>query len=222
MKTFASTEYDVDSISSLGVFTLVLWLGCLLIGGLGFALHYAHPHPPQAQPPPVKVEMLEVKLTDDSQPTPESSPNPTVTDPLAPPQIPQPIAVAQPSPAIAFALPVKGPVRVVEARQAAYSQSTAPAPATAPGPQRLTFGEGEGKQPSPDYPRRAQQEGQEGGVLIRFTVAENGHVTAVEAVEPCRWPLLNQNALRVVKERWRFSPGPVRVYEVLIQFVLTQ
>ncbi|HEX4263181.1 MAG TPA: TonB family protein [Verrucomicrobiae bacterium] len=222
MKTFTSTEYDADSISGLGVFTLVLWLGCLLIGGFGFALHYSHPRAPQAQPPPLKVEMLEVKLTEDSQPTPESSPNSAVTDPLAQPQIPQPVAVAQPSPAIAFALSVKGPVRVVEARQAAYSQPSSPAPTAEPLPQRLTFGEGEGRQPAPDYPRRAQQEGQEGGVLVRFTVAESGHVTAVEALEPCRWPLLNQSALRVVKERWRFSPGPLRVYDVQIRFILTQ
>jgi periplasmic protein TonB len=222
MKTFTSTGHDADSISGVGVFTLVLWLGCLLIGGLGFALHYSYPRPPQAQPPPVKVEMLEVKLTDNPQPPPESSQNLAVTDPSTQPQIPQPIAVAQPSPAIAFTLPVKGPVHVVEASKAAYSQSISPATATAPAPQRLTFGEGEGKQPAPDYPRRAQQEGQEGGVLVRFTVAENGHVAAAQTLEPCRWPLLNQSALRVVKERWRFSPGPLRVYDVQIRFVLTQ
>jgi hypothetical protein len=32
--------------------------------------------------------------------------------------------------------------------------------------------------------------------------------------------LLNRAALRVVRERWRFSPGAIRVYEVSIRFEL--
>lgn len=221
MKTFASTAHDdANSISGLGVFTLVLWMGCVLIGGLGFVLRYAHPRPPQAQPPAVKVEMLEVKLTEDTQPTLEASQNTTVTDPLAQPQIPQPIPVAQPSPAIAFALPVTGPVQIVEAKHAAYSQPSAPAPAAASTPQRLTFGEGEGRQPAPNYPESARKQGQEGVVLVRFTVAEDGHVTTAQAVEPCRWHLLNEEAVRVIRQRWRFLPGQLRVYDVPIRFVL--
>jgi protein TonB len=219
MKTFTSTEPDASSISGLSVLTLVLWLGCLLVGGLGFALPYTHPRPLQAQPPPIKVEMLEVKLADNAQPTPGSSQNFTITDPLAPPQIPRPVPVARPSPTIAFALPVKGPVQIVESRYAAHTQAP---PAAAPAPQSLTFGEGEGRQPAPEYPGRARREGQEGAVTVRFTVAEDGHVAAVQALVPCRWPLLNESVLRVVRERWRFSPGPLRVYDVQIRFVLTQ
>ncbi len=219
MKTFTANQYDAYRISILSVFTLMLWLGCLLVGGLGFIMHYPQPHSPSAQPPPVKVEMLEVKLTDDPQLTPESSHNSTVTDPVAHPQIPQPIAVAQPSPAIAFALPVKGPVRIVEASHAAYSQPSTPAPAT-PAPQPLTFGEGEGRQPAPEYPERARRAGQEGSVTVRFTVAEDGYITAAEVIEPCRWPLLNQSALHAVRERWRFVPGPIRIYDVPIHFQL--
>jgi protein TonB len=219
MKTFASTEYDANGICGLGVLTLVLWLGCLLVGGLGFALPYAHPRPPQAQPPPVKVEMLDVKLTDDPHPAPDAPQNSTVTDPLAPPQIPQPIAVAQPSPAIAFALPVKGPVQIVAPRFAAHFQAP-PAAAPAPSPQKLIFGEGEGAQPEPDYPERARHQGQEGTVTIRFTVAGDGHVAAAEIAEPCRWPMLNQSALRAVRERWRFMPGPLRIFDVPIHFQL--
>jgi len=222
MKTFASTDHDANGISGPGVFTLVLWLGCLLVGGLGFALPYAHPGPPPAQPLPVKAEMIDVKLTEEQQASPGPSQSSSEADPLAKPQIPQPIPVAQPSPAIAFALPVKVPVRIVEAPHAAYSQSSVPAPTATPAPQPLTFGEGEGRQPAPEYPPRARREGQEGAVTVRFTVAEDGHVAAVQAIGPCRWPLLNESVLRVVRERWRFSPGPLRVYDVQIRFVITQ
>jgi protein TonB len=221
MKTFTSTEYDANSISALSVFTLVLWIGCALVSWFGFVLPYAHPRALPLQPPPVKVEMLEVKLTDDSQPTPEASHNSTITDPLAQPQIPQPIAVAQPSPAIAFALPVKGPVQIVAPRYAAHTQAP-PAPAPTPTPQKLVFGEGEGRQPAPEYPGRARREGQEGSVTVRFTVGEDGRVTTAQALVPCRWQLLTESALRVVRERWRFSAGPLRAYDVQIRFVLTQ
>jgi len=222
VKTFASAAHDANNINGLSVFTLVLWMVCSLVGGLGFAIHYAHPHPHRTQPPPVKVEMLEVKLADDPQPTPEVSQNPPVTDSPAQPQIPQPIAVAQPSPAIAFALLVKGPVQIVAPRFAARTQATpTPAPVPSPTPQKLVFGEGEGHQPKPDYPQSAQRAGEEGSVTVRFTVAENGQVIAAEIIAPSRWPLLNKSALRAVRERWRFAPGTIRRYDVPIRFQLT-
>jgi TonB family protein len=222
VKTFASAAHDANNINGLSVFTLVLWMVCSLVGGLGFAIHYTHPHPHRSQPPQVKVEMLEVKLADDPEPTPEASQNPSVTDSPTQPQIPQPIAVAQPSPAIAFALLVQGPVQIVAPRFAARTQATpTPAPAPGPTPQKLAFGEGEGRQPKPDYPQSAQRAGEEGTVTVRFTVAETGHVTAAEIVEPCRWPILNQSALRAVRERWRFVPGTIRMYDVPIRFQLT-
>ena len=86
----------------------------------------------------------------------------------------------------------------------------------------LTLGEGEGRQPIPDYPHDAVAQRQEGTVGLRLHVDENGRVTQVQAVAPCRWPLLNQAAVRSVRERWRFNPGPARVYEVAIQFQLNQ
>jgi protein TonB len=221
MKSFASSAYDANNINSLGVFTLILWCGCLLIGGLGFALPYERPHSPRPKQEAVKVEMLEVKLTDDPQITPDPTQTPsTESDPLPQAQVPQPVPVAQPSPAIAFALPVKGPLRVVEARHAAYTQATSSALVAAPVAQSLTFGEGEGRQPKPEYPDRARRAGQQGVVTVRLTVAEDGHVTAAEAITPSRWPLLNEAALRVVTRRWRFSPGNLRIYDVPIHFEL--
>jgi len=55
-----------------------------------------------------------------------------------------------------------------------------------------------------------------------MTVAEDGRVTQAEAVSPCPWPVLNSAAVRAVRTTWRFRRGPVRVYEVSIQFQINR
>lgn len=211
------------------VVTLVLWLGCSLVSVLGLTIPYVRPLLAKQQPEPVQVEMLNVELT--SEPLPDLAPpianslaTPPPADAVAQPQLPPPMAVALPSPAITFAVPVEGATRIVTAAQASYNTSAtiknaAAAPAALP-VQTLTYGQGAGKQPAPEYPWRAQNEGQEGVVNVRFTVAENGRVLAAEAVNPSPWPILNDSAIRTIRNRWRFSPGTPRAYEVAIRFVL--
>lgn len=216
---------DVGRFAS--VFTLVVWVGCTSIAVLGFAIPYARPQARPAPPQPMAVEMLKVELSHEPLPEPElPAANPLALPPppdlVAQPQLPQPVTVAAPSPAIAFALPVEGPVRVVEAAQAGYarSESAAAPPPAAPPVQRLTFGQGAGKQPAPEYPLAAQNAGQEGMVNVRFTVADNGRVVAAETATASPWPLLNDSAVRTVRHRWRFPAGVPRAYEVAIRFVL--
>ena len=91
-----------------------------------------------------------------------------------------------------------------------------------PAPQQLTFGQGDGRQPAPEYPVRARREGQEGTVKVRFLVGEDGRVLTAEAAAQSPWPMLNDSALRVVRERWRFRAGTLRNYEVAIRFQLTR
>ncbi len=88
--------------------------------------------------------------------------------------------------------------------------------------QTLRYGQGEGKQPAPEYPASARREGQQGTVLVRFTVGTDGRVLAAEAVRPAPWPLLTQSALDVIRHRWRFSVGSLRAYEVSIRFQLSR
>jgi TonB family protein len=221
-------------LSLTPVITLVLWLGCLLVGTLGFVLPYMRPHPTQPAPT-LQVEILKVELT--SSPAPAAAnitppqPDPTQPPPLfapaTPPQAPQLVAVAQPSPAVAFVLPVEAPARIVDIKQAAYSRpatKTAESPGTTSGPtlpvQTLTYGEGEGKQPAPGYPVQARRAGQEGTVVVRFSVGTDGRVLAAEPSSPSPWGTLNREALRVIREQWYFNPGPVRLYEVAIRFEL--
>lgn len=238
-----------DGVSTVTVLTAVMWLGCLGVGAVGFLLPYARPHPPAPAAPAVQAELIKVELNQSPAPapTPVQPPPPDPTQPpplftqITPPQAPQFVAVALPSPAVAFALPVEAPARIVEMKQAAFvrpasqpvpvapsiapgTSSGPPTTSTAPAPavQKLTFGDGEGNQPDPGYPAAARRAGQEGTVVIRFSVDAEGRVLAAEPSSPSPWGALNREALRVVREQWRFKPGPVRLYEVAIRFQLTK
>src|SRR5690349_13253513 len=210
----------------LPVATLVAWLVCLVVGGLGFALPYTRPLAPKAEPPVTQAELIEVALTSEPLPPVEPQPRAAMTPPpleslSAPAAVTRMTAVAEPIAEVAFALPVEGPVPVVPAAQASYSRSVQTnQAAAAPAVQSLTYGVGEGRQPAPRYPLEARRSGQEGRVAVRFFVAENGHVTTAEAAKPSPWPLLNEEAVRTVRQRWKFRSGPVRVYEVTIRFEL--
>lgn len=59
---------------------------------------------------------------------------------------------------------------------------------------------------------------QQGSVRIRMNVSPGGQVTSAEVASPCPWPLLNQAAVRTVRDRWHFSSGLARIYEVTIHF----
>jgi len=209
---------------------MVTWLGCVTIGTLGLVLNYPRPRPIVTVPPPVVAQTMEVEVAKVRLAPPETLPSPAapaIPSPVpAPPVIPEAaplLPVAAPSPAIAFALPVEGPTRVVAPEHAAHVRPPPAQPAASPAPpsaQPLVFGQGEGKQPAPDYPRAAVRAGQEGTVRIGFTVGEDGRILAAEVVAGSPWPLLNEAALHTVRTRWRFTPGPPRRYEVPIRFQL--
>lgn len=206
-------------ISLTQLTTFILWVGCGAVGLFGFVLPYAHPAK-AAQSEPLPVEVLNVQLSAVPEIQPESgrSGQPSSVA-MAIPSAPQPMAVAEPSAAVAFAIPVENVTRIADVRNAAYYQAPAnqvPAPAV----QHLTFGQGEGRQPAPDYPSRARREGQQGTVVVRLTVGETGSVLAAEAVTPSPWPLLNESAVRTIKNRWAFSGGRPRIYEIPIRFAL--
>jgi protein TonB len=226
-------EEPAGRVNLVPVATLVLWLVCLGVGLVGFFLQYPWPRPPPKEPPPVVAQRINVQIADQAIAQPQTG-APSAVTPPAQPQPPAPVApaVAVPAPPLAavahllpapsFALAVEGPHRVVDAKAAVPVQA---APAVAPpanGPQQLTYGQGEGRQPAPEYPREAVLDREEGTVIVRFTVDENGHVTSAEASTSSRWPALNHAAVRAVRDTWRFPPGPPRNYEVSIQFQLVQ
>jgi periplasmic protein TonB len=210
--------------------TLVLWVSCLTTGLLGLAVPYPLPFPAAPSSPPMQALQVEAELIPEPhvpmEPVPPFEglvPPPSLTTPPAPPTRVAPIDVAEPTERFAFAVPVEGPVRLVEPTQARFTPLAAPDTALSSTPwavQPLVFGQGEGDQPRPEYPLRARRERQEGRVDVRLRVDPRGRVVQAELSSASPWPLLNEAALRTISSRWRFPQGPVRDYEVAIIFQL--
>lgn len=218
-----------ESSPMLSLFTFVLWGGLLTIGMIGLLIKPVRVVQRPSEPPAVKAELLAVELTPEPllPAEPVSVPTPAEPPPLRPvidqPPMPALTAVTAPSPAVAFSLPVEGPVRVVSTGQAGFSSAveTTPLPAAVSARvQPMVYGQGEGRQEAPEYPRQAKRERQEGAVGVTFSVGPNGRVVEAALSSPSPWPLLNEAALKVIRYRWRFRAGDLRVYEVLIRFEL--
>lgn len=227
----AALELNSRDPALPNVLVSVLWTLTFAVGLAGVVFPYARPAPQPAAAAPLEAQTVHVALTSEPAPVPgvalpEPVEPPSLGSAAPPPDAPALVPVAEPS-LVAFALPVEGPVRIVAPKQAAYVAPAKPvelpaARLVAPPVQQITYGQGEGRQPAPEYPYRARREGQEGVVKIRFLVGENGRVISAEPSLSSPWPLLNQSALRVVLDRWQFRPGPVRQYEVSIRFQLTR
>ena len=208
--------------------TMVLWGCCLAVGVTGLALPHQLPPPPPVEPPPIAATMLNVSIGDVQASPAETpaTPQQTVANDIPPPpetvaepsSAPPMQAVAAPSALIAFAVPTKNAGAVVSAAAAVPSQSTG----TAAGPavQHLVYGQGEGQQPAPEYPREAALAGQQGTVIVRFIVGENGRVESAAVETACSSPILNDAAVRAVRDTWRFKPGPRRTFDVSIDYQL--
>jgi protein TonB len=76
-----------------------------------------------------------------------------------------------------------------------------------------------GRMPAPRYPSEARNKGQAGTVLIEFTIDPSGRVSYAHIASPCPWSVLNQEALRAVKN-WKFPPGSVMTFKKPIVFKL--
>lgn len=227
---------EVEEIGLLPVLTLVLWVFCLIVGWMGLMMQTAPRRAPASQPPPppavldVEIATEAAPLTDAAMAPPqadEAEPPPSATAPPVPAAPPLP-AVAAPSPAIAFAVPVEGPTQLVPAAQAVPvrppPKNVTPAPRAARAIVRapqLTADEASGL-PKPEYPMEAELAGQTGTVVVEFTIGQNGSVTDAHASKPCRWPILNQACLRLVREQWHFQPGPTRTRSYMFVFASKQ
>jgi protein TonB len=59
---------------------------------------------------------------------------------------------------------------------------------------------------SPNYPSSARRQGQQGKVIVQFTVDERGYVVDAKILSGCPFSVLNEEALRTVR-RFRAKPG---------------
>lgn len=210
----------------LNITTFTGWTVALLTGLLGFLLPYSRPQPVAEEPDLPPVEAIEVQLMNENRVHPDNSRPPVdLSEPIpeVPPIVPPPpVQVAALTDAVAFALPTHVPAEVVDLSRANFRR-VAPDTERQPAPppvQRLAFGQGEGNQPAPRYPRQAAREGQEGSVAVVFTVNRRGQVVAAQLARGSPWPLLNEAALEVIRERWSFPAGEDRRYEIVIHFQL--
>jgi protein TonB len=83
-----------------------------------------------------------------------------------------------------------------------------------------------GINPKPPYPMLARRMGVQGVVVLRVHVRSDGSVAEAELARSSVSQLLDDSALKTVRERWRFLPArldgaPVESWvEVPIRFVL--
>jgi protein TonB len=217
------------SVSVLSVLSTVIWLTWAAAGLAGLRFTNGHPAHLRRSETPITVERMNVNVVKSE---PRSSPNvaaePRAQLPL--PQLPQSIPlpalapVADPRLDVPFPVAVKGPSKVVESSQAAPIQLQQSVSKAASGPpvDHLTFGEGEGDQPAPEYPREAKLAHEEGTVVVQMTIGENGDITDAKVTSASPWPILNQAALRAVRDTWHFGKGPVRYKDIEFDFELRQ
>lgn len=150
--------------------------------------------PPEDQPKP------EPQVQQPDEPTPQD----------APVETPQVVTVAAPADAqVAFAVPVQGAVVVAkEARLATPPPPVTHAPA---GPTRFDpNAEAGGSYPSPDYPRDALVHQYQGTTTVEFKVDEAGHLISAKVQKSSGYSILDDAALSIVRNRWRFPPGEAR------------
>jgi periplasmic protein TonB len=115
------------------------------------------------------------------------------------------VTVAAPSDAqVAFAVPVQGAVVVAkEARLA-----SPPPPVTHAPPARPTQFDprnAAGTFPEPTYPPLAQTHQYQGTATIEIFVDADGKITSAKVQKSSGYAILDEAALKVVKERWRFK-----------------
>ena len=161
--------------------------------------------PPEEQPKPQAI------VQDDDTPPPTDAPVESV------PVVPV-VAVAE-TPGVAFPVRVVGAVAITD-----QAQLIQQAPIKEPPPQtpkifdpNATDG---GIYPEPRYPAAAERNRYQGTVVIEFTVDAAGTVTSVKVQKTSGFSVLDDAAMKVIKERWKFPPGAVRYYYKPFEFTL--
>jgi TonB family protein len=171
--------------------------------------------PPLEQVVPLVVEPLPPPPTTEDQPRPEEQSEQKS-------ETPQVVVVTPDAPSINFSVPTIGNLVVPNAVAVAPPAEPMKTPAPLRNVPKVieTTGKG-GDRPLPAYPELAKQMGQQGRVVISFTVDEAGRVVSATVKESSGFPILDRNALDSVKRHWVFPPGPPdRLFEAPINYIL--
>lgn len=124
------------------------------------------------------------------------------------PQVVTVIAAADPS-SVAFAVPVQGAVAVASA---AHLATPPPLVTHLPsGPVKFNQNTSDGgSYPPPKYPSLAARNHEEGTVTVEIMVDASGAITSAKIQKTSGHSELDEAAVDVVKNRWRFPPGQPR------------
>ena len=178
----------------------------LFVGLIGLKTPRVIQRPVSEISEPVPVVFTQPDELPKSEPELKPEDEPAQDTPTEAPQVAAVVAVADPA-SVAFAVPVQGAVAIAPAAHLAT-----PPPPAAPAPPRAvqfnpTTGAGGGSFPDPHYPAIAMRNRYQGTVIIEFVVDEAGHLTSVKVQKSSGFPVLDEEALETVKNRWRFTPA---------------
>ncbi|MGP8197920.1 MAG: energy transducer TonB [Limisphaerales bacterium] len=173
------------------------------------------PVPPLDEPLPIVVQPLPQKPPPQTeQPDKEESNK----DKAPPPRL---VVVTPNSPAISFSVPTIGNVLVPNAIAQAPPAASPNAPAVVHNNKPSTIGStGEGgDRPQPPYPEMALKFGEQGAVVLLFTVDDSGLIESITVKETSGSAILDRSALDFVKRHWIVPPGRGgRVFQATISY----
>ena len=187
------------------------------------AISQAEPPPPPPKPP--------------EPPNPLEPPKPVPLTP--PPKTVQPVLtpappVASPEPPAVLSAPTAAPTApAVPAAAPASPPPPAPtpppaAPAPPPPPAKVELPSSKADylhNPPPDYPRMSKRLGEQGRVVVKVLIGEDGRAQKVELLTTSGFERLDKSAMEAAM-RWRYVPGKrggvaeAMWYQVPIQFTL--
>ena len=182
------------------------------------AISQAEPPPPPPKPPEPVKPPEPPKLT-----PPPKTPQPVLT----PPPTPQPPAPATPEPPAVLAAPTAAVTApVVPAAAPAPPPPAPPPPPAAPAKVELPSSKADYlHNPPPDYPRMSKRLGEQGRVVVKVLIGEDGRAQKVELLTTSGFERLDKSAMDAAM-RWRYVPGKrggvpeAMWYQVPIQFTL--
>lgn len=226
---------------ALNIGTLATWMSVAAFGWVGVMLGRAVHLPPVADVAGVELVQtsLEVESVDAADSMSDASDQSASAESIELPAPPEMLPAMQ-----SEALPEVPDMPMAEVKKVSESIKPAAKPASKPAakPQRSSAVAGNpsaannasasgtatmsnaarlaaGRMPAPRYPSEARNKGQAGTVLIEFTVDPSGRVSSAHIASPCPWSVLNQEALRAVRN-WKFPPGSVMTFKKPIVFKL--
>jgi TonB family protein len=221
---------------ALNIGTLAVWTSVAAFGSLGVMLGWTGHVPVVANEvgvelvsAPLEVESIDVtenfseaadrSVSDESIELPTPPEMLSVMQSEALPEVPE-MPVAEVGRVVTVAVnrlvnPTNPPTNKPQKSSAVANNASAGSAATMSNAARLAAG----RMPAPRYPSEARSKGQTGTVLIEFTVDPSGRVSSAYIATPCPWSVLNEEALRAVRN-WKFPPGSVMTFKKPIVFKL--